>query len=180
MHRYNQRLIEDMKNKQTQERSRLPKIQRSDAKTRMAMFKKSLRISTTAVTPDLERERVKQVRGHNTRIRKGDLNDCFRVLIVVSALIVVRVVCLMGSSQRKKTNGKRTRGSISTRNTRIRCEIYRLIVTSMSENSSSYRYMLKMSSNRKVVGHSTCSNIYNFVRFRMRNAICSSSTRLRS
>lgn len=62
MHRYNQRLIEEMKNKQTQERTRLPKIQRSDAKTRMAMFKKSLRISTTAVTPDLERERVKQVR----------------------------------------------------------------------------------------------------------------------
>lgn len=62
MHRYNQRLIEEMKNKQTQERTRLPKIQRSDAKTRMAMFKKSLRISSTAVTPDLEREKVKQVR----------------------------------------------------------------------------------------------------------------------
>ncbi|XP_052464004.1 serine/threonine-protein kinase 10 [Carassius gibelio] len=60
MQRYNQRLIEEMKNKQTQERTRLPKIQRSDAKTRMAMFKKSLRITTTGVTPELERERVKQ------------------------------------------------------------------------------------------------------------------------
>ncbi len=64
MHRYNQRLVEDMKNKQTQERTRLPKIQRSDAKTRMAMFKKSLRITTAGVTPELEREKVKQVRGH--------------------------------------------------------------------------------------------------------------------
>ncbi|XP_059408767.1 serine/threonine-protein kinase 10-like [Carassius carassius] len=60
MQRYNQRLIEEMKNKQTQERTRLPKIQRSDAKTRMAMFKKSLRITTTGLTPELERERVKQ------------------------------------------------------------------------------------------------------------------------
>lgn len=62
MQRYNQRLIEELKNKQTQERVRLPKIQRSDAKTRMAMFKKSLRITATAaVTPDQERERIKQV-----------------------------------------------------------------------------------------------------------------------
>ncbi|XP_026059525.1 serine/threonine-protein kinase 10-like [Carassius auratus] len=60
MHRYIQRLIEEMKNKQTQEKTRLPKIQRSDAKTRMAMFKKSLRITTTGVTPEVERERVKQ------------------------------------------------------------------------------------------------------------------------
>ncbi|CAN9499719.1 unnamed protein product [Ophioblennius macclurei] len=61
MHRYNQRLIEEMKNKQTQERVRLPKIQRSEAKTRMAMFKKSLRITAVAaITPDQERERIKQ------------------------------------------------------------------------------------------------------------------------
>lgn len=62
MQRYNQRLIEEMKNKQTQERARLPKIQRSDAKTRMAMFKKSLRITAASITPEQERERVKQVR----------------------------------------------------------------------------------------------------------------------
>ncbi|XP_034536970.1 STE20-like serine/threonine-protein kinase isoform X1 [Notolabrus celidotus] len=61
MQRYNQRLIEEMKNKQNQERVRLPKIQRSEAKTRMAMFKKSLRITATAsVTPEMEREKIKQ------------------------------------------------------------------------------------------------------------------------
>ncbi|MEQ2158470.1 hypothetical protein GOODEAATRI_012637 [Goodea atripinnis] len=61
MQRYNQRLIEELKNKQNQERVRLPKIQRSDAKTRMAMFKKSLRITVTAaLTPEQERERIKQ------------------------------------------------------------------------------------------------------------------------
>lgn len=62
MQRYNQRLVEEMKNKQTQERVRLPKIQRSEAKTRMAMYKKSLRITATAlVTLEQERERIKQV-----------------------------------------------------------------------------------------------------------------------
>ncbi|XP_047459683.1 STE20-like serine/threonine-protein kinase isoform X2 [Mugil cephalus] len=61
MQRYNQRLVEEMKNKQNQERVRLPKIQRSDAKTRMAMFKKSLRITAAGtVTPEQERERIKQ------------------------------------------------------------------------------------------------------------------------
>lgn len=63
MQRYNQRLVEEMKNKQTQERVRLPKIQRSEAKTRMAMFKKSLRITAAAaITPEQEREKIKQVR----------------------------------------------------------------------------------------------------------------------
>ncbi|XP_036388558.1 STE20-like serine/threonine-protein kinase [Megalops cyprinoides] len=60
MQRYNQRLIEEMKNKQAQERARLPKIQRSDAKTRMAMFKKSLRITSAGDTPEQEREKIKQ------------------------------------------------------------------------------------------------------------------------
>lgn len=69
MQRYNQRLIEELKNKQTQERARLPKIQRSDAKTRMAMFKKSLRITATgAITPDQERERIKQVPSTNVAL----------------------------------------------------------------------------------------------------------------
>lgn len=64
MQRYNQRLVEEMKNKQNQERVRLPKIQRSDGKTRMAMFKKSLRIAASAViTPEQERDRIKQVEG---------------------------------------------------------------------------------------------------------------------
>uniref|UniRef100_A0A803TTN6 non-specific serine/threonine protein kinase n=1 Tax=Anolis carolinensis TaxID=28377 RepID=A0A803TTN6_ANOCA len=59
MQRYNQRLIEELKNKQTQERARLPKIQRSEAKTRMAMFKKSLRINSSS-TPEQDREKIKQ------------------------------------------------------------------------------------------------------------------------
>ncbi len=61
MQGYNQRLIEEMKNRQAQERARLPKIQRSEAKTRMAMFKKSLRITGTG-TPEQDREKIKQVR----------------------------------------------------------------------------------------------------------------------
>ncbi|XP_077102268.1 STE20-like kinase b [Siphateles boraxobius] len=72
MHRYNQRLMEEMKSKQTQERTRLPKIQRSDAKTRMAMFKKSLRITTTGVTPELERERVKQFAAQEEKRQKNE------------------------------------------------------------------------------------------------------------
>ncbi|XP_015668274.1 STE20-like serine/threonine-protein kinase [Protobothrops mucrosquamatus] len=59
MQRYNQRLIEELKNKHTQEKARLPKIQRSEAKTRMAMFKKSLRINSSS-TPDQDREKIKQ------------------------------------------------------------------------------------------------------------------------
>ncbi|XP_008285027.1 STE20-like serine/threonine-protein kinase isoform X2 [Stegastes partitus] len=73
MHRYNQRLIEEMKNKQTQERVRLPKIQRSDAKTRMAMFKKSLRITATAsVTPEQEREKIKQFAAQEEKRQKNE------------------------------------------------------------------------------------------------------------
>ncbi|XP_056312534.1 STE20-like kinase b [Danio aesculapii] len=72
MHRYNQRLMEDMKNRQMQEKTRLPKIQRSDAKTRMAMFKKSLRITSTGVTAELERERVKQFAGQEEKRQKNE------------------------------------------------------------------------------------------------------------
>ncbi|XP_017297229.1 STE20-like kinase b [Kryptolebias marmoratus] len=72
MQRYNQRLIEEMKNKQTQERARLPKIQRSEAKTRMAMFKKSLRITAAAITPEQERERVKQFAAQEEKRQKNE------------------------------------------------------------------------------------------------------------
>ncbi|XP_033468607.1 STE20-like serine/threonine-protein kinase isoform X4 [Epinephelus lanceolatus] len=73
MQRYNQRLIEEMKNKQTQERVRLPKIQRSEAKTRMAMYKKSLRITATAaVTPEQERERIKQFAVQEDKRQKNE------------------------------------------------------------------------------------------------------------
>ncbi|KAM9344911.1 STE20-like serine/threonine-protein kinase [Symphorus nematophorus] len=73
MQRYNQRLVEEMKNKQTQERVRLPKIQRSEAKTRMAMFKKSLRITATgAITPEQERERIKQFASQEEKRQKNE------------------------------------------------------------------------------------------------------------
>ncbi|XP_010767634.1 STE20-like serine/threonine-protein kinase [Notothenia coriiceps] len=72
MQRYNQRLIEEMKNKQTQERTRLPKIQRSEAKTRMAMFKKSLRITGASITPEQEREKVKQFAAQEEKRQKNE------------------------------------------------------------------------------------------------------------
>uniref|UniRef100_A0A672ZQR2 non-specific serine/threonine protein kinase n=1 Tax=Sphaeramia orbicularis TaxID=375764 RepID=A0A672ZQR2_9TELE len=72
MQRYNQRLIEEMKNKQTQERTRLPKIQRSEAKTRMAMFKKSLRITGAAISPEQERDRVKQFAAQEEKRQKNE------------------------------------------------------------------------------------------------------------
>ncbi|XP_034040090.1 STE20-like serine/threonine-protein kinase isoform X2 [Thalassophryne amazonica] len=73
MQRYNQRLIEEMKNRQTQERVRLPKIQRGEAKTRMAMFKKSLRITASAaITQEQERERVKQFASQEEKRQKNE------------------------------------------------------------------------------------------------------------
>ncbi|NXP19822.1 SLK kinase, partial [Scytalopus superciliaris] len=71
MQRYNQRLIEELKNKQTQERARLPKIQRSEAKTRMAMFKKSLRINSLA-SPDQDREKIKQFAVQEEKRQKNE------------------------------------------------------------------------------------------------------------
>ncbi|KAK9536762.1 hypothetical protein VZT92_006524 [Zoarces viviparus] len=56
---YNQRMIEILKARQQQEKSRLPKIQRGEAKTRMAMFKKSLRINSTGSSSE-DREKIKQ------------------------------------------------------------------------------------------------------------------------
>uniref|UniRef100_A0A4W4H4I9 non-specific serine/threonine protein kinase n=1 Tax=Electrophorus electricus TaxID=8005 RepID=A0A4W4H4I9_ELEEL len=60
MQRYNQRLLEELKTRQAQERTRLPRFQRGDAKTRMAMFKKSLRITSAGATAEQEREKIKQ------------------------------------------------------------------------------------------------------------------------
>ncbi|KAJ8360225.1 hypothetical protein SKAU_G00167500 [Synaphobranchus kaupii] len=71
MQRYNQRLIEEMKNRQAQERGRLPKIQRSEAKTRMAMFKKSLRI-TSLGTPEQDREKIKQFATQEDKRQKNE------------------------------------------------------------------------------------------------------------
>ncbi|XP_069467838.1 STE20-like serine/threonine-protein kinase isoform X2 [Ambystoma mexicanum] len=71
MQRYNQRLIEELKNKQTQERARLPKIQRSEAKTRMAMFKKSLRINSSG-SPEQDREKIKQFAAQEDKRQKNE------------------------------------------------------------------------------------------------------------
>ncbi|XP_030602377.1 serine/threonine-protein kinase 10 [Archocentrus centrarchus] len=59
MQSYNQRMTEILKTRQQVEKSRLPKIQRSEAKTRMTMFKKSLRINSSGNSSE-DREKVKQ------------------------------------------------------------------------------------------------------------------------
>lgn len=61
MQRYNQRMIEQLKVRQQQEKARLPKIQRSEGKTRMAMYKKSLHINGGGSAAE-QREKIKQVR----------------------------------------------------------------------------------------------------------------------
>ncbi|KAM9788226.1 serine/threonine-protein kinase 10 [Neosynchiropus ocellatus] len=55
---YNQRMVEILKARQQQEKSRMPKIQRGEAKTRMAMFKKSLRINSSGSSSE-DREKIK-------------------------------------------------------------------------------------------------------------------------
>lgn len=60
MQRYNQRMMEQLKVRQQQEKARLPKIQRSEGKTRMAMYKKSLHINGAGSAAE-QREKIKQV-----------------------------------------------------------------------------------------------------------------------
>uniref|UniRef100_A0A6I8T161 non-specific serine/threonine protein kinase n=1 Tax=Xenopus tropicalis TaxID=8364 RepID=A0A6I8T161_XENTR len=59
MQRYNQRMMEQLKLRQQQERARLPKNQKAEAKTRMTMFKKSLHISPSGSAAE-QREKIKQ------------------------------------------------------------------------------------------------------------------------
>lgn len=59
MQRYNQRMIEQLKTRQQQEKNRLPKIQRSEGKTRMVMYKKSLRINSAGSHTE-HRDKIKQ------------------------------------------------------------------------------------------------------------------------
>ncbi|NWR04499.1 STK10 kinase, partial [Paradoxornis webbianus] len=59
MQRYNQRMLEQLKVRQQQERARLPKIQRSEGKTRMAMYKKSLHIHSSGSASE-QRDKIKQ------------------------------------------------------------------------------------------------------------------------
>ncbi|XP_055004874.1 serine/threonine-protein kinase 10 isoform X2 [Boleophthalmus pectinirostris] len=68
---YNQRMIEILKARQQQEKSRLPKIQRGEAKTRMTMFKKSLRIQSN-LSPAEERERIKQFSAQEEKRQKAE------------------------------------------------------------------------------------------------------------
>ena len=68
---YNQRMIEILKGRQQQEKSRLPKIQRSEAKTRMAMFKKSLRINSTDSSSE-DREKIKQFSQQEEKRQKAE------------------------------------------------------------------------------------------------------------
>ncbi|KAM6970096.1 serine/threonine-protein kinase 10 [Aplochiton taeniatus] len=55
---YNQRMVELQRGRQQQEKVRLPKIQRSEGKTRMVMFKKSLRINSTGSASE-DRDKIK-------------------------------------------------------------------------------------------------------------------------
>ncbi|KAJ8266826.1 hypothetical protein GJAV_G00135110 [Gymnothorax javanicus] len=68
---YNQRMVEILKARQQQEKSRLPKIQRSEGKTRMAMFKKSLRINSTGSAAE-DREKIKQFSQQEERRQKAE------------------------------------------------------------------------------------------------------------
>ncbi|XP_076024382.1 serine/threonine-protein kinase 10 [Genypterus blacodes] len=68
---YNQRMIEILKGRQQQEKGRLPKIQRGEAKTRMAMFKKSLRINSTGSSSE-DREKIKQFAQQEEKRQKGE------------------------------------------------------------------------------------------------------------
>uniref|UniRef100_A0A3B4VBS5 non-specific serine/threonine protein kinase n=1 Tax=Seriola dumerili TaxID=41447 RepID=A0A3B4VBS5_SERDU len=68
---YNQRMIEILKARQQQEKNRMPKIQRSEAKTRMAMFKKSLRINSTGSASE-DREKIKQFSQQEDKRQKSE------------------------------------------------------------------------------------------------------------
>uniref|UniRef100_A0A8C6V8W0 non-specific serine/threonine protein kinase n=2 Tax=Elapinae TaxID=42168 RepID=A0A8C6V8W0_NAJNA len=71
MQRYNQRMIEQLKVRQQQERARLPKIQRSEGKTRMAMYKKSLHINSSGSASE-QREKIKQFAQQEDKRQKAE------------------------------------------------------------------------------------------------------------
>ncbi|XP_063148465.1 serine/threonine-protein kinase 10 [Candoia aspera] len=71
MQRYNQRMIEQLKIRQQQERARLPKIQRSEGKTRMAMYKKSLHINSSGSASE-QREKIKQFAQQEEKRQKAE------------------------------------------------------------------------------------------------------------
>ncbi|XP_053935804.1 serine/threonine-protein kinase 10 isoform X1 [Cuculus canorus] len=71
MQRYNQRMIEQLKIRQQQEKARLPKIQRSEGKTRMAMYKKSLHIHSSGSASE-QREKIKQFAQQEEKRQKAE------------------------------------------------------------------------------------------------------------
>ncbi|XP_039733746.1 serine/threonine-protein kinase 10 [Pteropus medius] len=71
MQRYNQRMVEQLKARQQQEKARLPKIQRSEGKTRMAMYKKSLHINGAGSAAE-QREKVKQFSQQEEKRQKSE------------------------------------------------------------------------------------------------------------
>ncbi|XP_040604362.1 serine/threonine-protein kinase 10 [Mesocricetus auratus] len=71
MQRYNQRMMEQLKVRQQQEKARLPKIQRSEGKTRMAMYKKSLHINGGGSASE-QREKIKQFSQQEEKRQKAE------------------------------------------------------------------------------------------------------------
>ncbi|XP_073913894.1 serine/threonine-protein kinase 10 isoform X2 [Castor canadensis] len=71
MQRYNQRMTEQLKARQQQEKARLPKIQRSEGKTRMAMYKKSLHINGAGSASE-QREKIKQFSQQEEKRQKAE------------------------------------------------------------------------------------------------------------
>ncbi|XP_037655321.1 serine/threonine-protein kinase 10 [Choloepus didactylus] len=71
MQRYNQRMMEQLKVRQQQEKTRLPKIQRSEGKTRMAMYKKSLHINGGGSAAE-QREKIKQFSQQEEKRQKSE------------------------------------------------------------------------------------------------------------
>ena len=61
MMRVASRREEEMLRRHALEKKRLPKIQKSESKTRAQIFKQSLRISSVS-SPEEERDKVRQVR----------------------------------------------------------------------------------------------------------------------
>ena len=78
MRRVNARKEEDMLNKHGIEKKRLPRIQKSEMKTRQQLFKQSLRISQM-ISPDQEREKIRHV--SKLKFRRGEHTFCILILL---------------------------------------------------------------------------------------------------
>ncbi|XP_077360427.1 serine/threonine-protein kinase 10 isoform X2 [Festucalex cinctus] len=69
---YNQRMIELLKACQQQERNRLPKIQRNEAKARLAMFKRSLNMNSKVIPSSEDRDKIKQFSQQEEKRQKAE------------------------------------------------------------------------------------------------------------